>query len=88
MAASEATEEAIWLITLLNEMMTLKEKPAVHIDNQSTIKLIKNPEFHCRTKHIDMQYCFTRAKYQVGEINVVCTPTESQAADILTKIPA
>ena len=71
MAASEATKEALWLIKLLNEMATLKEKPAVHIANQSTIKLMKNPEFHCRTKHIDVQYCFTREKYQEGEINMV-----------------
>ena len=50
MATSDATKEALWLIELLNEMTTLKEKPTVHIDNESIIKLIKNPEFHCRTK--------------------------------------
>ena len=88
MAASDATKEALWLIKLLNEMTTLKEKPTVHIDNESIIKLIKNPEFHCRTKHSDVRYCFMIEKYQEGEINMVYMPTESQAADILTKIPA
>ena len=62
MAASEATKEALWLIKLLNEMTTLKEKPAVHIDNQCTKKLIKNAEFHCRKKHIELRYCFTRER--------------------------
>ena len=76
MAASEATKEALWFVKLLNEITILKEKPSVHTDNQSTIKFIKNPEFHCRTKHIDVRYCFTR-EY---------TPTESQAADVLVKI--
>ena len=52
MAASEATKETLWFIKLLNEMTAKKAKPAIHNDNQSTIKLIKNPEVHCRTKHI------------------------------------
>lgn len=55
--ATEATKEIVWLRKILEH---LQEKE-VHstpllIDNNSTIKLDKNPNFHDRTKHIDTKY--------------------------------
>lgn len=37
-------------------------KPVLKIDNVSAVKLIKNPEFHNRTKSIDVNYGFVREK--------------------------
>ncbi|UYV83405.1 hypothetical protein LAZ67_23000904, partial [Cordylochernes scorpioides] len=46
-AASNTAKEVIWLNRLLrNEISPLKEQPIIKVDNASTIKLIKNPEFH------------------------------------------
>ena len=59
--------------------------PNLQIDNESTIRLIKNPEFHNRTKHIDIQYKFVREKYENGEIDVHHVTSEFQAADLFTK---
>jgi len=55
------------------------------IDNQSAIKLIKNPEFHSRTKHIDVRCHFIREKFVKHEIDVKYIPSKNQLADILTK---
>lgn len=33
-----------------------REEARIEVDNQSTIALAKNPEFHARTKHIDVLY--------------------------------
>ena len=51
-AASEAAREVIWLARLFNDLTVLTKVPTLHIDNQSAIKRIKNPEFHYKTKHV------------------------------------
>ncbi len=55
-ALTEATKEAIWMRSLLTEMQ-LDDSDAVHInmDNQGAIALARNPQFHNRTKHIDIR---------------------------------
>ena len=58
-AASEATKEAIWLRKLLYDIRQECENPTIlNMDNQSSIKLTKNQEFHRRSKHIDVRYHF------------------------------
>jgi hypothetical protein len=85
-AASEAAREAIWLTKLLSDLTMMSQVPVISIDNQSTIKLVKNPEFHCRTKHIDVKYCFIREKFVDGQIGIAYVPSEQQVADIFTKV--
>ncbi|KAL4104202.1 hypothetical protein QTP88_019511 [Uroleucon formosanum] len=54
-------------------------------DNQSAIKLVKNPEYHKRTKHIDVRYHYIREKFSEGMFTVEYAPSKEQLADILTK---
>ena len=54
-------------------------------DNQSAIAMTKNPEFHSRTKHIDLRYHWIRNKVEEREIEVVYVPTEHNTADVFTK---
>lgn len=62
-AASVASREAIWLRKFLSDIGYLSRKTTtVFVDNQSAIKLVKNPEFHKRTKHIDIRYHYIRQK--------------------------
>uniref|UniRef100_A0AAV1UAW5 Uncharacterized protein n=1 Tax=Peronospora matthiolae TaxID=2874970 RepID=A0AAV1UAW5_9STRA len=64
MALSEATKEAVWLKVLLRELgeMASDEVIKIYEDNQGSIALAKNPEFHKRTNHIDIRYHFVREK--------------------------
>ena len=39
------------------------------LDNQSAIKLAKNPVFHKRSKHIAIKYHFIRDKVENKEFN-------------------
>jgi len=55
------------------------------MDNQNAIKLVRNPEFHKRTKHIDIQYHFIRERFVRGELTVKYINTSEQCADFLTK---
>lgn len=54
-------------------------------DNQAAIRLVRNPEFHKRTKHVDVKYYIIREHYQNSLINVVYVTTGDNVADILTK---
>lgn len=55
------------------------------MDNQSAIRLIKNPEFHKRTKHIDVRYHFIREKYEENVFRLNYVSSDEQLADIFTK---
>ncbi|GFR08273.1 retrovirus-related Pol polyprotein from transposon TNT 1-94 [Trichonephila clavata] len=81
----QAAKEAIWLNNLLKELCCVTSVPSLQIDNQSAIPLVKNPEFHNRTKHIDIRYKFIREQYENKQLNVINCSSEVQAADILTK---
>ena len=59
--------------------------PRLMVDNQSAIKLIKDQQFHKRTKHIDIKYHFIRDHYNNGEFDVMYISTKEQKADLLTK---
>ncbi|UYV62468.1 hypothetical protein LAZ67_2000715 [Cordylochernes scorpioides] len=84
-AASNTAKEVIWLNRLFSVISPLKEQPIIKVDNASTIKLIKNPEFHKRTKHIEVRHYFVREKYQEGIFNVEHISGKDQVADIMTK---
>eukprot|EP00253_Pinus_taeda_P012120 PITA_12120 len=61
MAANQASCEAIWLRKLLYGLFDQELRPTViHCDNQSCIKVMENPMFHGRPKHIDIRYHFIR----------------------------
>jgi len=60
-ALADAAREAQWLRCFLEELQFTQQNPTtIHVDNQSTIKLAMNPEFHKRTKHIAVRYHYTR----------------------------
>lgn len=84
-ASSEGTKELIWLQRLLSELGHRVEKPTLFIDSASALKLTKNPEFHKRTKHIDVRYFFVREKYLDGVVDVQHVSSDMNLADILTK---
>ena len=55
------------------------------LDNQSAIKLAKNPVFHKRSKHIAIRYHFIREKVENKEFNFEFVRILSMAANQLTK---
>ena len=85
-AMAHATCEAIWLISLFNDFgIKIKRPVRVLCDNQSAIYLTKNPVFHERTKHIEIDCHFLRDKVVEGIIEVEYVPTKYQLADIFMK---
>ncbi|KAH9331534.1 hypothetical protein KI387_003642, partial [Taxus chinensis] len=55
-AAGEAVCEAIWLRRILEGIGLPQQKSTpVYVDNEGVLKLVRNPVFHERTKHIEVQ---------------------------------
>lgn len=85
-AASHTVRELVWLERLLRNLLENEQrKPILYMDNQSAIKLIKNPEFHKRTKHVDVRYHFVREKFKDKLFDIEYVSTDNQLADLCTK---
>jgi hypothetical protein len=84
-AASSATQELTWILSLLDELNIAYDQPIMHIDNQGAIAIAKDPKHHGRTKHIDIRYHYIREKYRENMFDMVYCPTKEQLADIFTK---
>jgi CobQ-like glutamine amidotransferase family enzyme len=57
----------------------------IYGDNQNAIALTKNPQFHARIKHIDIQTHFIREKVTEGFIDLAYVSIDQMIADDLTK---
>lgn len=84
-AACEGVKELIWMMRLYNNLVKTKVNAILFMDNQSAIKLIRNPEFHKRTKHIDVKFHFIREKFSEKLFDLEYVPSSDQLADIFTK---
>ncbi|UYV67617.1 hypothetical protein LAZ67_5001384 [Cordylochernes scorpioides] len=85
-AACSAAKELIWIRRLLQGIgCDITKETELYIDNQAAIKLVENPVFHKRTKHIDVRYHFIRSKHEEGELKVHHVCSSEQLADIMTK---
>ena len=85
-AASAASREEVYLRNLLSDLFNSELEPTViHCDNQSCIKLIENPVFHDRSKHIEMRYHYVWDMVQKNVLSNQYVPTTEQTIDIFTK---
>ncbi|KAL6331808.1 hypothetical protein AAG906_020151 [Vitis piasezkii] len=81
-----ATTEIVWMQALLQELcVPIPAIPLLWYDNISAYHMAKNPVFHARTKHIEIDLHFIRDQVMRGKIQLHFVPTEEQPADLLTK---
>lgn len=81
-----ACSEILWLCRVLSELGFPHTQPTpLHDDNTSSIRIIENPIFHERTKHIEVDCHFIRDAYDDKTITLPHVSTEPQHADILAK---
>ncbi|KAM1471212.1 hypothetical protein ACFXTN_038164 [Malus domestica] len=85
-AAAMAAQENAWLVQLMSDLHQPVDYPVpLYCDNQSAIRLAKNPVFHARTKHVEVHYHFIREKVLQKEIEMRQINTDEQVADLFTK---
>jgi len=57
----------------------------IDCDSQNAIFLAKNPTYHSKTKHIDVQYHFVRDMIEDKKVSLVKVDTLNNIANALTK---
>ena len=57
----------------------------IYCDNQSCIKLTKNPVFHHDSKHIEIKYHYIQDMVRRGVVKFQYVPTKEQVIDVLNK---
>ena len=85
MAATHASKEALWLKRFVSDLGWEQSTVRIFCDNQSALKMMKNPTYHARTKHISVQYHFIRELIEDKELEFQFVGTNLQCADFLTK---
>ena len=76
----------MWLKHFLSELKIATQNPIpIACDSQGAIAIIKNPEYHARTKHIDIQHHYVREKVEDRTVTFYYISTTEMIADILTK---
>ena len=88
-ALSLAIQEGKWIHHLLCEILDAASEQGpnlkIYKDNQSCIKMTKNPVNHDRAKHIDIKYHHIRDEIKRGEVYLEYCQTSNMLADIMTK---
>ena len=79
--------EAVWLRKLLSDLFDLSlDATCIYCDNESCVKLLENPVFHDKSKHIEIKYHYIRDMVQRGAVKLQYVAMDEKIADVLTKL--
>ncbi|GKB68921.1 hypothetical protein Tco_0930333 [Tanacetum coccineum] len=84
-AAAYCYGQVLWIQNQMMDYGFNFMNTKIHIDNESTTSVIKNPVAHSRTKHIEIRFHYIRDCYEKRLIEVIKLHTDSNVADLLTK---
>jgi hypothetical protein len=85
METTHGSKEVVWLQRLCSGIEFEKKAMKIRCDSQSTIFLAKNPTYHSKTKHIDVQYHFMRDMVERNKVLLEKVDTLENITDSLTK---
>jgi hypothetical protein len=84
-ALGSSVREALYLLQLFAEVGTQFAPILINEDNQAAILMARNPVYHTKQKHIDVQHHFVRQELENGVIDIQYCKSAENVADILTK---
>ncbi|GJY93684.1 putative ribonuclease H-like domain-containing protein [Tanacetum coccineum] len=84
-AAASCYGQVLWIQNQMLDYGFNFMNTKIHIDNESTICIVKNLVYHSKTKHIEIRHHFIRDSYEKKLIRVEKIHTDFNVADLLTK---
>jgi hypothetical protein len=89
MGQTQAIKETIWLKNFLAQLYSSRSgdtaATTIFCDNQGSMALARDPQFHGRSKHMCIQLNWQREQVEKDEVELRYTPEEKQVADGMTK---
>ena len=87
MAMAVTCCELTWLLALLKDLDVQPPLPVqLYYDNQAALHVVRNPIFHERTKHIEVDCQYVRDKFKIGQFQPYYVSYRDQLADLFTKV--
>ncbi|GKC97444.1 putative ribonuclease H-like domain-containing protein [Tanacetum coccineum] len=83
-AASNCCGQVLWIQNQLLDYGYNFMHTKIHIDNESTICIVKNSVFHLKTKHIEIRHHFIRDSYEKKLIQMIKIYTDQNVADLVS----
>ncbi|KAL1205188.1 Retrovirus-related Pol polyprotein from transposon RE2 [Cardamine amara subsp. amara] len=85
-AMANTTGELVWVKAILKDLGIESSEPmTLHCDNQAVIHIASNSVFHERTKHIEVDCHYVKAKVEAGIILPTFVRSIDQLAYVFTK---
>jgi hypothetical protein len=84
MTTTHASKEVGWLQRFFSSIGLVQQYVRIDCDIHSVIFLAKNPTYHSKTKHIDIQYHFVRDVIEENKVLLMKVDTLKNV-DSLTK---
>jgi hypothetical protein len=92
-AMSHTAQDIIWIKRVVSDLQNSKaqesysflETPVIYADNQSALKVARDPQHFGRMKHVELRDLFVREKVNDGTLLVEYVPSKENLADLLTK---
>ncbi|GJU91985.1 hypothetical protein Tco_1304408 [Tanacetum coccineum] len=84
-AAASCRGQVLWIQNQMLDYGFTFMNTKIHINNESTICIVKNPVYQSKTKHIEIRHHFIRDSYEKKLIRVEKVHTDFNVADLLTK---
>ncbi|GKA71437.1 putative ribonuclease H-like domain-containing protein, partial [Tanacetum coccineum] len=81
-SAANCCGQVLWVQNQLLDYGFNFMNTKIHIDNESTICIVKNPVYHSKTKHIEIRHHFIRDCYEKKLISVEKIHTDLNVADL------
>ncbi|GKF05421.1 hypothetical protein Tco_0036089 [Tanacetum coccineum] len=83
--ASNCCGQVLWIQNQLLNYGYNFMQTKIHIDNESTICIVKIPIFHSKTKHIEIRHHFIKDSNEKNLIQMIKIHTDQNVADLLIK---
>ncbi|GKB90644.1 putative ribonuclease H-like domain-containing protein, partial [Tanacetum coccineum] len=84
-AASNYCGQVLWIQNQLLDYVYYFMQTKIHIDNESTICIVKNLIFHSKTKNIEIRHHFIKDSNEKKLIQMINIHTDQNVADSLIK---
>ncbi|XP_059076732.1 uncharacterized protein LOC131875994 [Cryptomeria japonica] len=85
MAATHSCKEVVFFRRLSTNVGFDAGQVEVQSDSQSVICLVKNPTYHAKSKHIDVQFHFVHDMVEDGKVILNKVDTQENVVDASTK---